>query len=367
MAELIKKQPVSALAEETELRNSTEIEADRLFLLSLLRKSGRDLNIQEATDVLNARRAAAAREYAMVLGKSEGEVEEAVANSALPRLVVAADIAAVRNSLQHAIEAGAASWLDNQLRELQRDREQTYAIDEMALAELERSRKMVSRKTRGIPIFGDEDPEELEQEIQELIDAADGAPLASKGKIPQLRSRAKKMSLGVKAQGMQAVEITEREDEMGGQPRFLEILSMNIMRRIELRQEERMLMFGREWARKVSKADQKSAVTFAKLLTGKKNAVDAEQAVLEAYQEELQQLVLAEEMELGPSTPAMLHMEKLRVQRQEQKLRELREYMKLNNGDGDGTKIIEVVFEKVEPGKFREVKKIGEGSEASNR
>ena len=130
------------------LRGDVELEADRLFLLSLLQKGGTEISATQAAKILNGRRRDAARETALALGKTEEEAIAAGDAATLSVQSVRHDVRIALERLRSGSTAVSAVLLDDQIGEVREDLEATYRIDEEVWRDLERSRRPSSSRTR---------------------------------------------------------------------------------------------------------------------------------------------------------------------------------------------------------------------------
>lgn len=252
-------------------RNPTEIEADRLFILKLRREGGQRMkSIVQVARVLNERRAAAAKEFSLVMGRSP---EEADADGQAARLsvqTVRRDLRVVDERIRKGADAAAAAWLDEQIDATQHDIERTYVIDEQVAEDLERSRSEVVTSTRGVPGENDEG---------EVI-------LVTK-------------------------DVTTRRRANGpARAELYQILVRNVELRMKLRAEMRTLRYGQAWF-----ANRVEEATFSQTIVDLHDPDKARDAAVALYRREVEALVRSEKMEIGPMPAEILAAERHRVQR----------------------------------------------------
>ena len=281
------------------IRSETEAEADRLFILAALRSSGNNkIAVADLAKILNDSRSEKARALALAFGKTEEEADAAARGARLSERSIERDVSIVVSRLREAQTSAAAVMLDDQIEECRRDIEGTYALDEMAIADLERSRRRQKTKTIG---------------------RAQG-----EGKPPV------------------AVEVvSEREEDLPGEAALYAVLQTNIERRIRLRTEMRTLRFGKQFLPAAEGAV--TVATFAQLQTGEESAKTARERAIDLYEREMASLGEAEKM-LGPVSPEIAALERLRIQRQQTRVRQLREFIHFTEPGEGGQKSYELAI-----------------------
>lgn len=277
------------------IRSEVEAEADRVFILAALRASGNSpLTAAEIGAILNERRSETARALALATGKTAEEADAAALGARLSDRSIQRDINLVIDRLREASTSVAAVMLDDQIGQCHRDIEATYALDEMAIADLERSRRRQKTKTIGRSTGKGEKPVPVEI-------------------------------------------VSEREEDLPGEAAIYAVLQTNIERRIRLRTEMRTLRFGKQF---LPTAAASAIETFAQVKTGEESAKTAREKAIDLYEKEIASLGEAERM-LGPVSPEIAALERLRIQKQQTKIRALREFVRLTEPSEDGRKSYE--------------------------
>ena len=274
-------------------RNPIEAELDRLFVQSLFQKAGTEISGADVTKLLNSRRAASARETAIALGESEEDAEAAAQEAKLARQTVGRDIRIVHARIRRGADGRAAVFLDDQAEQCERDIEGTYRDDDLIRGDLERSR----RETKTI----------------------------SRGPAPEV------------GQTGRPVEIVRSTSESAARAELWNSLGRNYDRRVKLRAELRSLAFGRDLLGEVEAEEQ----TFAQVVTGESDPRKARTAALDAYAKEIDYLSRIEHLEIGPTSPELARMQRLRLQRHASRVRMIREFVDLS-GDGEGAGRFEI-------------------------
>lgn len=248
-------------------RNETEIEADRLFILTLRRQGGQAMNsVTQVARVLNEKRAAAAREFALALGKSDDEAEEAADAARLSVQTVRRDLRVVDERLRRASEATAAVWLDDQIADVQADIERTYEIDQQILDDLQRSRDEVHTQTEGVP--------QGERNIRTTR------------------------------------VLTRRRASAPASADLYQALIRTMEYRGRLRGELLRLRYGRDWF-----ANRVEERNFVQSIVDLDDPEKAREAAMALYRREVEALIRTEKMDIGPMPPEVVQAERLRVQR----------------------------------------------------
>ncbi len=282
-------------------RNETEIEADRLFILSLLERAGSAISAIEVQSALNDRRRAYARQYTLALGGSEEDAERAAEEAPLSVQTVRTEIRRIQDRLREGTQAGAAAWLDDQISDVRSDYDRTFKTEDAIVGDLELSRTHAWRRQKGLPV---------------AVGADNGDPPRKE---------------------LQTVEVVRYDEERAALGSLYSQLDKILERRSKLRTEMRLLRFGRDWMRAVTVQEAEISQTFAQLVSGADESPGlAHDRVVEAYGRELQALCASSEISLGMGDPALVRMETARVRRQANRVRQLRDYAEfvdLSNGD----------------------------------
>lgn len=262
------------------MRSELELEADRLFVMVLCQQIGRGLKVPDVAKILNDRRAAAARQTAQAIGLSEEEAEAAAERAQLSLRTVQLDHQIVVRRLQEAQHAVGGVFLDDQIAEVRAEISASHDLDDRIHGEIERAHRMKARRTRGRrDDQGRPQPDEVEVHERENLPAPAG---------------------------------------------LYRSLQENFRIRERLRAELRSLKFGRLWF-----PEQGQEQTFAQALTDLQDPEEAREAALKLYSREIEALMRSEELPSFPGSAEIARAERLRVQRQAQRLRELRTFIDL--------------------------------------
>lgn len=260
-------------------RNATEVKADRLYVLKLKTAGGLAMKYAPAVHkALNAKRIEVAESFAREIGGTEEEIHAAGLRSVVSEQTVRRDIRAVDEGLKRGQLAGSALLIDQQMDQVKEEIEKTLVNEEEIYRDLALSRGFKQTQTRGVP------------------HAEDG-----------------------QGRKIETVEVVERQRDGSGSPALWMVLIRNAQLRIQLREELLGLQYGRVWF-----ANRPQEATFKQRLVDMSDPQAAQQAVQELYDRELQALMRAETLELGPMPPELLAAERLRVQMMTQRLKDVR-------------------------------------------
>ncbi|HAX82636.1 MAG TPA: hypothetical protein DCY40_08730 [Actinobacteria bacterium] len=260
-------------------RNALEREGDILFLLGLLQARPRTSQ-SEAARVLNERREATARTMALAAGKSEEEAAAAGREAQLSTQMVNRDINLALDRIREAGDGIGAVFLDDQISACQDDIDATYERDEQVMTDLERSRTPSTTKTAG-----------------------------------------------------SAAPITTRQDR-AADAAFYMILIRNQELRLKLREEMRVLRFGRRMANDSTGA---ATTTLAEAWAGLADASpeQARKLALKLYAQEAANLARAADLEYGPLPAELQRAEALRAEKIARRLDGLRHFIPLAEPERD--------------------------------
>lgn len=292
-------------------RGDTEAELDRLFLTGLLQQAP-ELSGPEAAHLLNERRCDLARKSAIARGKGGKELEEIVEAARLSVQSVNRDIRIVRGRAQQAAAAAMGVRLDDQIASVWAELEASHHREEAIMVDLERSRSPAFVRTRG--------------------------KQTGKTKV-------------VDGQTVKEIEPTEvvrwRQEEGAVQAALYGRLQAEVKIRMELRAEHRMLWLGRQFVPDAASAEADQTIAQAVLdMNGDPNV--ARETALLLLRRELRSLATSGET---PLSGDMIRLEQARISTTINRVKGLREYMRLADGEAgtNGHRTFEVSFQEVAP------------------
>jgi hypothetical protein len=284
-------------------RNEVERERDVLFLIQLYRAAGTEMNGISAAEILNDRRERDAREAAQTLGKPPEVVEREAKAARLSKTAVLRDIAIAKQRMRHAANVGTAVWLDDDIAEAQHAIAQLVDLNDQVLEDLERSRRQHWTRTNGKKIKG-----------------------AKKDDKPM-----------VEPQSM----VTFRRDEVPGLAALYAVFIRNLETQAKLREEIRELRLGR---RDLPVQEPK---TFASALLAIDNPERARTYALELLTREVDSLCSMELQPIAPANVAVIRSERLRIQQQAERFRQLYGLAKLaGESTGERSGVVEIVVQR---------------------
>jgi hypothetical protein len=292
-------------------RGDTEAELDRLFLTGLLQQAP-DLTGTEAAHLLNERRGEMARKAGIAKGKSGKELDEIVEAAKLSVQSVNRDIRIVRGRAQQAAAAAMGVRLDDQIAAVWAELEASHLRDEAIMHDLERSRSPASIRTRGHQ--------------------------TGKTKIVD----------GKEVNEVKPTEIVRwRQEEGAVQVQLYGRLQAEVKLRMELRAEHRMLWLGRQFVPDAASAEADQTLAQAVLDMNGDPSVARETALL-LLRRELRSLAASGETPLAGD---MIRLEQSRIATTINRVKGLREYMRLADGEAgnNGHRSFEVFFQEVAP------------------
>lgn len=311
----------------------TEIDRwqDLVFILNLKRTMGDKADGPTITRLLNEFRGGVARQTALEMGAT---AEEADAAAEAATLTVRAINYQIQQATKHAQKTARMTMgmlLDGQVADVQGDIEDSYRASESVWTDIERSRQITERVTRGR--FPDDDE-------AARLDSAGKQALRLIGELGVADTDQGRQLIGLLGETMSApkvrpYEMTTLIKETAAASGLYARLPAERASRQKLRAEIRSIYFGREMfeAQEARQAARMKSLTQA--------AADAEtpdaarDVAMTALTDELESLTMAQDVGAAPWAPEMMAMQRGRSQDLLQRIRAVRE-IKTVTKDEDG-------------------------------
>lgn len=305
-------------------RNSIERELDLVFLLNLARTEGVDFRPPRAHEMLNAMRAELARRQAEALDLSPQEIEEAVENSSLTVQTVRRDLALARKRLQAATLSGMALLIEDQIGQLQEELEDSYQTHEDLKKEIEHSRRISQRATKGrFRLAADQARHSAAgQEALQII-----GQLGLDGSEPGDRL-AEIVGQTMSAPPVEPQDLVTVVREGPGAAAFYTRIVAERDQRRKIRQEMRELFYGRDFVG--TEHGDRGAV---QVLTGQADVAAARANAIAALADELNRMTASDTA--GPWTAEMQQAQRARTSDMLTRIRAFKELASATGGDGE--------------------------------
>lgn len=304
-----------------------EREFDLLFMVNLARSMGDRFNGSQAHRQLNMMRANVARQNVLAMGGSDAEAEEAAANSGISVQAVRRQLRLVTERAQEINRSGMLVMLDDQIAEIAEDVADSYRATESIWQDIERSRQVTQRTTRG-RFRSSYDSDEFTAAGHEALGIIHDLGI---GGTEEGRRLAELMEQTMSAQPPVQPEVMATVvKETAAAAALYSRLAAERSERRKLRQEARELKYGREIMQAARDAQR--------VIHPIETASDPQQArdlAVVALTDELQRLNASEQMGVGPFTPEMMRLHRAQTADVLQRVRAVKE-LNATATDGDG-------------------------------
>jgi hypothetical protein len=276
-----------AARKRSELERSEEI----FFLVQLARAMGDEFGPTVAANILNERRAAAARETARALGASDDEAEQAARDAQLTPQQIGIDVRVAQERLQQATNVASALWIDDDIAEVSGQIAQLARLADMILEDLQASRSVRWTRTKGEKVTRKVKKPGQDKEVEESA---------------------------LEPTGM----VTHAEDGPARAALYMVYLR-NLDQQAKLRAERRQLRFGRQWF------PEQRQTSFTEALLQTEDPEAARKAALAMLARDIASLCRDEQFALAPATAQSIQAERLRLTAQAQRVRQLQEFVEV--------------------------------------
>lgn len=320
------------------VRNELERELDLIFLINLARTMGDEFNGTKATAMLNEMRRNVARQQALALGHDVTVAEESADAAELSPQSVRRQLRQAREHAQLTARLGMAALLDGQIADLQAELDDSYATSDMIREDIERSRRVTQRMTKG-RFRAPEDQQAHTAAGNEALALLHESGLAG---TVQGNRIAELVGQTMSAPPVEPVDMVTVVKENAAAAALYSRLTAERQERRKLRQEMRELFYGREIVGNTHAGRE----TLTERLTGIDDPEQAQELAVRALTEELNVLVASEEIGVGPWTPEMIKVQRARTSDMLSRIRAVRELQGMTiNSYGDAASFVFQVVE----------------------